>query len=395
MAVASTPTLLSLDQYAQIVGLEPRHFNQVLCAPFTYNNDDNTWWHQEAWMAVGKLSREELAQGIAQAEWLIAERLGTPVAPTWLAPELHPYPHRHGTPDAGWLAGGYDSYAPLIARPPTLCTAWRPVLALGRRVASVVAEGAAVTYTDADGDGYAERATVTVAGLDTAGWEAAEVWAFPASETDRADHRRIRPLRVTLGAASVSLVGAREQFVRPALWERPATIDGDDDANFEAAVDVVRVTTRADTAAYAAVEYEYLTTSPLQTTTAVGTAVARDLERGIVGIARADWTDGAWQRATHSAWPQRVRLYYCAGIAPDAHGRVPPPYARLVAALATAQVTKPIHSYGPPENLMAYWQSVPERPSLAQRECPWGVLQGAFEAYSTVQRLLAYTPSSL
>jgi len=45
---------------------------------------------------------------------------------------------------------------------------------------------------------------------------------------------------------------------------------------------------------------------------------------------------------------------------------------------------KPMDPYGPPDNLMRHWQSIPENVAYAQLVCPWGSTNGAWEAYRIV-----------
>jgi hypothetical protein len=106
--------------------------------------------------------------------------------------------------------------------------------------------------------------------------------------------------------------------------------------------------------------------------------------------------------ATKSSWDYWCQDYSCLGPAPillkacyrsgvdsDKQGRMKMPYARAVASLATALITKPVTSVGPPENLMEHWQTMPDPAYLnyAQASCPWGNRNGAYEAYSFMLRL--------
>src|SRR3990172_8866390 len=95
--VVSTPTLLPLYRFAQIVGLHPLHFmgvdanigsaeSRVCIEPiFQY-----TWQHSDA------ISREELALAIFEAEREIANELGYWPLPTWQAQERQLVPRGYG-----------------------------------------------------------------------------------------------------------------------------------------------------------------------------------------------------------------------------------------------------------------------------------------------------------
>lgn len=395
---------MSLDQYARILGLHPLHFNGVYSTTSRYVADENTFWHQEAWMSSGRVSREELGQALATAEALIAERLGYWPAPTWVEDEPHAVPHRSGIPSPDWFAVGLDGYATLVRQAPTAKTNWAKIQAVGRKVVDLVAKSVKVVYTDENDDGFAETATVPVSGsgIVTTGWETTEIAVYPAGWEDITLQDQIRPLTVDMTSTSLTITGRAEQFVDPDLWyeHHPQGLDGDDPSTFLKAVDVYRIYTSSEDAHNAPAIYRWPVTTPVfgyQTQT--GMALIRDGERGILAVIPANWdaTLGGWTKAQLLAVPEQVLLYYFAGHPVDASGQVTPPMARIVASLATALITKPLHGYGPPEarNLMDYWQAIPEEASYDQERCPWGMRMGAWEAYSTVQRLMGFTGSSV
>jgi len=116
-----------------------------------------------------------------------------------------------------------------------------------------------------------------------------------------------------------------------------------------------------------------------------------DKERSIVSLIPATWDDdtSAWTSRNLNAIPSLVQLNYLAGIDTDSQGRMQPMLARAVAALATALITKPVVSVGPPENLQQQWQvavAAGEVP-FGVYSCPWGIRLGAYEAYSIVREL--------
>ena len=77
MARANTPTLLSLDRFAQILGVPPAHFAGGYTATvFPVTSSCSQVWFQHAWQAADKVGREELAVAIAGAEGDIASELG-------------------------------------------------------------------------------------------------------------------------------------------------------------------------------------------------------------------------------------------------------------------------------------------------------------------------------
>ena len=105
-----------------------------------------------------------------------------------------------------------------------------------------------------------------------------------------------------------------------------------------------------------------------------------------------DATAGAWVYDTSRCYtvaPNLVQMYYQAGVDTDAQGKMQPMLARAVASLATALMTKPVISQGPPENLLQYWQSTTPTGTFGLMGCPWGTRNGAWEAYSMVRDLFS------
>ena len=100
MSRASTPTLLSLDRFARILGMNPVHFSGAagpMYWPEIGNCDDI--WPQYSWQHDYEfVSREELATVIAEAEYDIKEELGFSPAPTWESEEVHWFdaPEKYG-----------------------------------------------------------------------------------------------------------------------------------------------------------------------------------------------------------------------------------------------------------------------------------------------------------
>lgn len=91
MARASTLTWLSLDRWAEIVGLNPLHFNGIttLLTPDSACNSGEDVWKQYPYQDAGKISREDLAEAIRDAENQIANYVGYNLLPDWVIDERH------------------------------------------------------------------------------------------------------------------------------------------------------------------------------------------------------------------------------------------------------------------------------------------------------------------
>ena len=105
MARASTPTLLSLDQWAQVMGFDLWQFNQIgEGGGLTFGRDAQcqTVFYQYSWQKQF-LSREEIAQAITKAEAAIFPLLRFYPSPVYTVSEEHDYPHDARVSQPDWL----------------------------------------------------------------------------------------------------------------------------------------------------------------------------------------------------------------------------------------------------------------------------------------------------
>lgn len=238
MARASTPTLLSLDQFAAELGIDPMHFCGGVSSLRPETRCSDTWM-QYAWQASAKISREDIAYHVAQAERDLADALGYWPAPTWEVGEFHAYPNPM-RPEA--FGGGGD-----------VQLRWKRVkLNRGYVIEGGVRGTTEIgtedwTGVDADGDGFNELARFT---LDLTGMDpepsACEIKAYfkEYDDADAANSRtdpvssgadpawEVRPLRVTReGAAHTATVYCNTWLLfRPQLQEALNADDIDADA---------------------------------------------------------------------------------------------------------------------------------------------------------------------
>lgn len=319
MARASTPTLLSLDKFARIMGISPVHFGGAVGSTIwpTVGSCSKVW-PQHTWQNENDvLSREEVGQAIADAERDIKRVMGFAAAPTWESEEVHAIsPVAHG-----WNG----TYHPVR-------TLWGKVIAPGIRAVSVIEEEALVVFSDPDGDGYDELATVTATTTLT---NAREAKLFFAG-TDAAPEWEIRPVRSKSISGGVLTVTADAWlFFDPDLWERyppkggVPNINAEDSASYVAAVDVYREyndTTEASSTFFwhGSASAGWCSTcngsgcAVCGLTTQTGCFAVVDANQGIVrpfpATYSADDAAWAWTTPTNSAWPDQVKLSYYAGM---------------------------------------------------------------------------------
>lgn len=157
MARADTPTLLALDRWAEIMGLNPAHFSQAVgvdILPAIGSCGDVFW--QYPYQSSGRVSREDIAREIAIAEEDIANQIGYWPAPVWIAGEMVRYerPYRRD-----YYSGGLDARGQWKS----VQTALGRLIQGGRRAVQLVGGNVVVGYSDDDHDGYDETATVSCA----------------------------------------------------------------------------------------------------------------------------------------------------------------------------------------------------------------------------------------
>lgn len=233
MARASTRTWLSLDRWAEIIGIHPIHFNQLTADGAAATATCGGVWFQHNWQAGDKVSREEVAEKIRLAESMIAQEARYNLVPDWIQGEVvqtgRPYRRDlYGTPYN--VRGGVKS-VPLTSA---------HFIAGGRRRAAAIALNEGVVLSDEDGDGFEEQATVVV--TDAAAVPCEVRLFYPGQNGDPA--WEIRPVKVVESPADTFTITFKAwQIVieDPQEVLSPTAINGDNSASFLAAVDVYRV----------------------------------------------------------------------------------------------------------------------------------------------------------
>lgn len=371
MARASTPTLLSLDHFAKIMGISPVHFNGAIA--------DTVWplrggcsdvWPQYAWQSENEvIGREELALAISEAENDIKRVLGYAVAPEWVVQEVHEYPRFHRR-DLTVYGGDIRNLRKTIE------TNWGKVISPGQRAVSSISTGATVAYSDADGDGWKELATITASTVLTS---TSEIKVYFAGKS-AAPEWEIRPVRTkTISGTTLTITIDSWKLINPNLWEahptsadfEPINIEGT--TNFVSTVDIYRE--YADTTATSVVFYwEPTHTAPYPCpscsgggctvctlTTQTGCFAIRNAELGSVAPAPGTYNedDGVWtsEGFTVDRDPDQVKLYYQAGnmsqryLADQAYEPIDDYLAQAVAYLTVARLEYDMCSCGNAKNI--------------------------------------------
>lgn len=316
MARADIFTGLSLDEWAAINAINPCAWNQVqnpLDAP--HNACDDIWLQNGFSGGADRiLGREDVARAIAAAEELIAYRCGFWTYPNYFNDEVPwPQPKR-----------GYQYVYP------TLQTNWGKVISPGHAAQSTISLCAPIVYTDSDGDGILDTATITIAAalMTAAGASIAEVNLYPPTSYfsglcgQYTPEWRIRPFAICENATThiVTITLKRCQLVLPHLWLDDVPLALNDNANFLTCVDVMRDYTATDVQAQ--IVWRSAGTSCTSSGQACQTAcqdaclIIDDSRIGHVRTIPAAYSAGVWSNSSLSncGYPSTARLWYLAGL---------------------------------------------------------------------------------
>ncbi len=244
MARANTLTKLPLDRWFELMQINPMHANGVFHPDHPPTVCAQPWL-QHSFQTADRVSREDIANAIAQAEADIEKELHFRLQPTWEIDEWNPTvrpwdPRHHNLSNTDLRGFG-----------PTTKVQWGYFITGGIRSKELAEAASAVVYTDADGDTYDETATITAPVTFTDPCEVAIYYPVAGPVTDAGDDKwQIRPINVSITAGVATITCARHQLVDaerqsdlipPADDSHLRGVDGSDDANFLAAVDVYRV----------------------------------------------------------------------------------------------------------------------------------------------------------
>lgn len=149
-------TCLAPARFAEILGITPPHFWGASGATYfpTSGNCNRLFYHW-SWQNSDTVGRWDITQAIHNAEETLQEALGYPMCPTWIEDEVHDYPqpYRRNAIDYGMLN--------VRGQMKSIHLKNGKFIQGGRRATAEVTSDVAVVYSDEDGDGYNETATVS------------------------------------------------------------------------------------------------------------------------------------------------------------------------------------------------------------------------------------------
>lgn len=233
-------TLLSLERFREIVGITPPHFWSG--AGSTYFPDiydcNGIFWHY-FWQSQDNVSRIEIANAIRDAEEEIIRAIGYSPAPHWIEQEIQDYPrhHRRDLYEYGMQdVRGMNKSVQLNEG---------KFIQGGQRAVTLIDDEVLVVYSDEDGDGFDETATITTA---TSLTDACELKCYYIGESGNSDYEIRQPRSVTITGGNVIFVYWSWQLLDPELQQaftaansaNPTPVDIEDVSSYVATVDVYR-----------------------------------------------------------------------------------------------------------------------------------------------------------
>ena len=329
MARANIVTLLSLDRYARIMGISPPHFNGAAGStvfPMTPACADI--WYQHSWQKGDRVSREDLALAIYNAEYDIARQLGYFPAQKWIVNEMHQYPRhrRRSAIDGGTNVRGFSK---------SVVAKFGKIIDTGQRALGDKIDVVPVYSTAQLPITYDETVTVTAAhGGET---DIREWKVFVADKGGDPKWEIRDPRSVYISGANVVLKFWAWQFINPVDWDEFPMVATEvptlslEDLTYLADCDVYRVynDNTAQSAEFFWEPEEWLA-SPIacavcggdgcatcSLTTQDGCAHIRDVDSGILVPMPGTYSDddSRWELNTWTDCraPDQVKVWYQAG----------------------------------------------------------------------------------
>lgn len=426
-------TLLSLPRYAKILGINPVHFQGAYGnTVWTMQSGCSDIWTAKAFQSSDAVSRYDLARAILSAEEDIALALGYHPAPKWTSREMHKFPQHYRNE---LLSGGGYQFDTKSARK-SLRAKWNKVIGGGRRAVTLIdtptLAGGGIVYSDADGDGFYETATITATTTVT---DECELKVYIAGKGGEQGWEVREPKSKSVAGGVVTFVYNSWNMIDPDKQETYPTDAGytglciDTITNFLTSVDVYREYT--DLTAVAAQMFwepsdcttctncsltiqgnSILPASGTNATSSCpscgftaqnGCLLVRDVDTGAVIPAPATYseTTGTFQvqRYAVARDPDQVKIWYQSGYISEARLRgascepLSDFYAEMIAWVATSRIERPFCGCG---NLLTVAETLRERPTSREiRETvdfgmlsnPIGTRRGEIMAWNRISKL--------
>lgn len=403
MARAETRTLLPLDRFARIMGVHPVHFNGVYLENIAPVTTCEQPLMQYDWQTADGVSRESIALAIADAEERISRWLGFKPLPTFEVDERHAFARPSNPTAFRWN----------LIQPNGMSEAVKldfgHVVAGGIERRDAVETSAAVAYTDDDGDGYKETATIII---NTTITDPNEIVVCLPGEGG-AEEFEVRPITVAIANGAATVRMRREQLVIPSLYDQLTStraIDGANDANFLPVVDVYR--SWHDPSQQVQFLWENgnsscgcgggdATCTSCYIGAQFGCSSVRDYRLGLISGTPATWDATTSAYAYTHYWvtrsPDKARWWYRAGYRDQQRPRpmrdMARRFERAISIMAASVLERPFCGCKTVEAATQYWredfalltQDHSFRVSSKLLDNPLGTTRGAVEAWRIIR----------
>lgn len=350
---------VSLARYAQVIRQPPNSFWGVA-------KDAERGTTGDCFEIFTKSQRDLIARYLAEAQEEIETEIGYFLSPRYVVGRLADQPL------------GLDRYVddsvygcPQVAR-------WPKIIAAGVRAETDIALATPIVQTTDPAVIGPVATTVT---------DAEEIKVYhPGTDVE------MTPSRIVLAGGNVTIYVPRARTILAALADNPATgLDYTDLANFETTVDVKRVYTDPSTQAELVTQHccdSTCSAAGCSEHTQAGCIYLIDAMLGQTRVTPGTYTDGAWVTGLSCARPYRARLNYLAGMA-----QLSRQAEDTIVRLAHAKMPRPICGC---DFAKLAWDRDRHTPEVATRErinCPWGLSDGAWQAWKFAQSLKVWRGS--
>lgn len=398
MARSSHITLLSLDQWAENLGINPWVFNQFDNLKIQGKTTQcQEVWYQRSWNGLF-LSRDEISYTIAQAERLVAEYTRIWIAPKYFEGEKLTFRQpRNQTPRSLFGVTGKWKQAPLKNL---------YVQNVGKRIFEKL-DDAVVTI---DPSNFEEPFSVAYTNASNYALEELQL-VFPEAERNAQtvdDSWIIRPLQVTSTAGVVTFRGPNYLLTKPTLQNvvgyKPLPLDPTVVSNYVGEVEVYRIyidtshTTDDPNQGIAIWEvgntwWEEWCDPDCSVYVAPLCLQAHDSEAGVVRVQvkPENWPLWSW---AGTRGPDQMQVNYLAGM-PLENRKVDPFWADIVTKLSVSMLPAEQCGCARHDAILRFWRMLPSegaensRPlSLKEIENPFGPRRGARYAWERIERYI-------
>lgn len=347
MARSSIKTWLSLDRWAEIIGIFPLHFNGLSSNTIHPSNVCGEIFFQFAWQHSDRTGRDEIAMAIQASEQEIAAEVGYNLMPDWTIEERHTCqtPFAPGVYNLNGLnpRGMFNSVELNKGH----------VISGGVVSKVLISNAAAIVRTDPNGDGYSELCTVVVATTVT---DEDEIRAYYPGHYG-ADEWEIRPISVSIAGGNATITFKSWQIPIESSFDTldPDPLDADVVGSYITTVDVYRVYNNIATQVQFMWENNGIVDCcgscvACQFSTQAGCFHLREQRLGIAVPAPASW-DSRTEEYTEQEWsacraPDQIRFWYYSGYQDKGLARplvtMAPYWEYAVAYFAASKLDRPV-----------------------------------------------------